>query len=156
MDGLNTSRKLTHNMLIMRSGYRLNIYTSYFSFNAGSSEGPSTESDTYNVCEQGSTSLSADSMKPQSSDSTSQKPVLWSLKFTQCPTTPFGRLLNLCQPKAQEVIWRNNNLVNLVKSNFQYHQISRGTCIRGGPEITEQSIFQDFAVINSYFLHFVG
>ena len=33
------------------------------------------------------------------------------------------------------------------------------TVIPGGPEITEQSIqsiFQDFALINSYFLRFVG
>ena len=42
---------------------------------------------------------------------------------------------------------------------LNHYNILGPTVIPGGPEITEQSIqsvFQDFALINSYFLHFVG
>ena len=50
-------------------------------------------------------------------------------------------------------------LLNNRKSMFSSIQNLNKSIIPGGPEITEQSIqsiFQDFALINSYFLHLVG
>ena len=81
------------------------------------------------------------------------------LRVKNCPFVPWRCISAPCNRKVQ------NYSYSALKYSFEganlssHLQTSCSWCIPGGPEITEQSIqsiFQNFALINSYFLHLVG